>query len=1578
MRFLSKVTGKSVSVLLAVLMLTSVFSVTAVPASAEGEAVPVAEPVTAPAEPKNFDTAKGAYTSSPDEITAGYVSEIIIDDIKMIKDEDARLKRSEKGGSKWAYYNYAKLVSGKVVLTDGTVLKIRRHNMVRYLGKRFYLDFSDDQSEENVWGEGAHKVSVTLCGFKSEFPVDIIGSPIKSIDVEPMTLYKDVNSSRESSYVERGDDYEEVYWDDYDWIQNLKYTATMFDGTKVESTWNGGIRFGNKYYRIKDFTDDQSVNNPWKAGEHKVSFTILGFSKEINVTVVEDSIIKSVEVENISVYDGLDSGEETDYVYDPDTEDERAIKYTYFTYRPSFTVTLKDGTVIKSDEDNEVKINDQYFRLRYEDDQSAKNVWTKGSHKVNYEILGFKGSFDVTVEDNPIESVSVKPITLYEGFDNYNDEDDYDYDYDDDDEDYRPFNRYRYYPDYTVKLKDGTIIESDGERYVNILGRNCYFDSSDDQTYKNQWGVGDHQVNYELGGFKGTFNVTVKGGLIRKINVSDVEIYEGVHTRMSVYYDENDDGHNYTKYVYSPDFSVELDDGKVVEPDEEGDIYVHGRRLYCEITDDQSPENIWQPGVHKAAVEVAGAKSECKVTLLPTPIKSVDVKPVVINEGSNTEAEEIDDYSSWYRYWYHPEYSVTLVDGTVVEPDEDNEVYIGERWHTLKITDDQGPKNQWTVGEHEATATICGKSVKVPVTIKKTPIKSVTAEPVRVYEGVNQKKRTYLDKNFKPIIWNEYVYSPSYSVTLDDGTVLKSDYDGEVRVNGEWVGLTYFDDQNYNNEWKIGTHKVEAEILGTKVSFDVIVEATPVKSVSISDCKAFLPVNTREAAVDGKLITKVKYSPEFSVTLKDGTVIKSNEGKRVEIMGETLGLYITDDQARGNEWKAGTHKATGEIGGVSASFNVNVYDKFVTKIEPQTLNLYDGIDKTRRYYDDNEKVYYKFYTDTICKVIFADGSTVMSDSDGEFYFNNSWGEINFTDNQTESAPWSVGKYKATAEYDGLYADYDVVIQANPFTKLEISDAVIYREFDLYEGDIIDNVKFKVTDKTGKVYESDLDSEGCQAIVFNKKYHNLRLVKTDEDYRSGKIGKHKVTASVLGLEADFTVELKPSPVKSVSFSPMNLIENADGYESSTVGKYGTWVDCFKYEQAREKFSVTLEDGTVLNSENGAVEINGTKYYPDIYIPKKKADGTVLKLGDKLTVEGTLMDKSFTCEVNIIPSPVKSISIDPIVMVDSDYHYYRGNSLRYTVTLNDGKVLNSENGYVEYDGATYGPRDIEYPDLEYTDQGKTYKGKCSIMGKEAEYDIIAIKSPVKNVTVDTAVVYYNTNGEIVKSALGDYFRYDVAPKSFTVTFKDGTVLKTKDGYINYKGGKYSIFVDETDQNAENPWKLGGTYNAKGSILGYNVDFKVKVSEVPKTVVNLKTSSASIFVKKTAKINVSVSNAVGQTTFKSLNKKVATVNANGVVTAKKKGTAKIEVTNNGVKKIFTVKVKNPKLNKKKVTIKKRKTFKIKVKGLVGKAKFKSSKKKVAKVSKKGVVTAKKKGKATITVTANGVKLKLKVTVK
>lgn len=115
-----------------------------------------------------------------------------------------------------------------------------------------------------------------------------------------------------------------------------------------------------------------------------------------------------------------------------------------------------------------------------------------------------------------------------------------------------------------------------------------------------------------------------------------------------------------------------------------------------------------------------------------------------------------------------------------------------------------------------------------------------------------------------------------------------------------------------------------------------------------------------------------------------------------------------------------------------------------------------------------------------------------------------------------------------------------------------------------------------------------------------------------------------------------------------------------------------------------------------------------------------------------------------------------------------------------------------------------------------------------------------------------------------------------------------------------------------------------------------------------------------------------------YSTSNKKVATVTSKGTIKGKKAG--KVIITAKSSKAIFklTVTVKKPRLNYTKKTLKRKKSFKLKVIGGSGKITLKNSNGKVIKVKSSGKVIAKKKGKATITVKVCGLTLKCKITVK
>ena len=139
-----------------------------------------------------------------------------------------------------------------------------------------------------------------------------------------------------------------------------------------------------------------------------------------------------------------------------------------------------------------------------------------------------------------------------------------------------------------------------------------------------------------------------------------------------------------------------------------------------------------------------------------------------------------------------------------------------------------------------------------------------------------------------------------------------------------------------------------------------------------------------------------------------------------------------------------------------------------------------------------------------------------------------------------------------------------------------------------------------------------------------------------------------------------------------------------------------------------------------------------------------------------------------------------------------------------------------------------------------------------------------------------------------------------------------------------------------------------------------------------INLKASNKKVYVGKTTKISAKATKGA-RLSYKTSNKKIATVNSKGVIKGKKAGTVKITITAKKskyktVKKTITVKVYR---QKQKITASNVKLTTGQRKNLGAKARtrlsYKSSNPKIVTVDKKGNLTAKKTGTAKIKITAS-----------
>lgn len=220
-----------------------------------------------------------------------------------------------------------------------------------------------------------------------------------------------------------------------------------------------------------------------------------------------------------------------------------------------------------------------------------------------------------------------------------------------------------------------------------------------------------------------------------------------------------------------------------------------------------------------------------------------------------------------------------------------------------------------------------------------------------------------------------------------------------------------------------------------------------------------------------------------------------------------------------------------------------------------------------------------------------------------------------------------------------------------------------------------------------------------------------------------------------------------------------------------------------------------------------------------------------------------------------------------------------------------------------------------------------------------------------------------------------------KEIEAAIKDKTTVAFSQAAVDEQVNEHLTAAINGLVKKEKPVEPVETPDVKPTVTPGKNETKPTATPTPVVKPGITAKVSQVYVGKKATIKVTKTKVTGKVTFKSSNKKVATINSKGVITGKKAGKAVITVKVGKYTKKLTVKVKKPsfKLVKSSVKLKKGKKTTIRVKAApVSKVTYKTSNKKVATVNSKGVVTAKKKGTAKITVKCNGITRTFKVTVK
>ena len=634
-----------------------------------------------------------------------------------------------------------------------------------------------------------------------------------------------------------------------------------------------------------------------------------------------------------------------------------------------------------------------------------------------------------------------------------------------------------------------------------------------------------------------------------------------------------------------------------------------------------------------------------QVAVKLTPLASLTFAPITTIEnmvGSWTYGPnpETGDYDMKYFFYYNGNlidsttYTATYRDGTVVTGIVSSGMVFDEVSYELQCIAPQSYDTRWQVGNtYNMDVSVLGGIIRtqVPVTIVKSPLQSFTFTPVSVVEGNSGYTNSYWDSETGSYV-DYYYYNPdwllgnsAWTATFEDGTVLTGTGVQTVTYNGVDYSMRTSCEQDGQNQWTVGnTYNVEVSLIGVTVQVPVTITPFPLVSLSFS------PVTITEGTNGSWYTTETgsyfSYYPgellqmsTYTATFVDGTVLTGEFRKDYSFTydGQIYNISFVTDQTAENPWVAGnTYAVQVAIKNVRAQVPVTIE---ASPLQSITFTPVSVIENTNgyysSYYDSETETYQDYYcyysSDLLWKstwtATFADG-TVLTGSQTGFTYNGEYFGFNYSTNQNYQNQWTVGNtYYITVMVMGQQVQVPVTIEASalqsitftPITVIEGTNGYNSSGYDPETGTYKNYYHYRIYDLLRKSTYTATFADGTvqtgsgTGFYYNGEYFGFGYTDGQSYQNQWTVGNtYSFDVIVLGKRVQIPVTIIPSPVESISFSPVVVEENKDGYWN-----YGGDTEYYYYSnwEYNVVYTVTFRDGTVLSGKYPYGVEYGGEYY-----------------------------------------------------------------------------------------------------------------------------------------------------------------------------------------------------------------------------------------------------------------------------------------------------------------------------------------------------------------------------------------------
>ncbi len=639
-----------------------------------------------------------------------------------------------------------------------------------------------------------------------------------------------------------------------------------------------------------------------------------------------------------------------------------------------------------------------------ESDESYENQWQVGKHQVKLLLHGHSCSYEIDLKEDPVLSVKVPELVKVEydcntAFDG------------------NPFDsNTKFYLRYVVNPAEGPVFHTvDGDFnsleelqehfHDQFVYNNFYELYTSDQSYENQWGVGDHTAYCNFPNHPVSYTVHVIKDPIAKAEIEDVTIAFGNYRMVEdwVYTDEGSYQVRYPQYDCYPEHtrvttsSGSVYEGKLAEVlskiEEEFGVYP----AYRVITD-QSYENTWKAGeTHEVSIEfhnrhqwIPKVTYGYNVTIEDSPIQNVSVEDQVVYTGSAHVSREyvgepIWNYKNVKRYNTQPAMiTVTTADGelsgTIAQVN--HEIYKKYGFYAkYEVTDDQSYFNQWEAGSHEAKLLFAGKEVTYKVEIKENPIKSVYVPKVIRYESDAKETFTTVGdatgNAIKDVKWHYYDATPDYlEVDTDQGYFMGSVSEIKKQLKdtfGYNIPITVETNQEYDAEWGIGEHPCKVYVGYAYGEYVTEVRKNPIRSVTVETLELTEDdaVLVNDVAEEGQTAWYCYDTKPLKVTVStpygeiSGTPDEVKAALEEQFENCHFAYMVSDDQSYENQWEIGEHKAVFTLNEFQVEYKVLIKEGKTYEITLRSASqeyIYDGEEHVIEGFENEENGVITFTT----------------------------------------------------------------------------------------------------------------------------------------------------------------------------------------------------------------------------------------------------------------------------------------------------------------------------------------------------------------------------------------------------------------------------------------------------------------------------------------------------------------------------------------------------------------------------------------------------------------------------------------